>query len=181
MLPPMITGWPVSRYSGGSSGMPGRKARVAPLRCTSSRRAPPVDLVLLELGRVVGDVVDAAHAQLLRAPAEDLGEDLADAVEDHLAVGEGHVRGTIHGCEVVLPFGRGEGRAGQLAVDDLDAELRGHDVQEALQVVGGHLVAEAAAAAVEHHHHLVGQRDAEGPGRARGRRCVLGRATWISR
>ena len=32
MLPPMITGWPVSRYAGGSSGWPGGNARVAPLR-----------------------------------------------------------------------------------------------------------------------------------------------------
>ena len=41
MLPPMITGCPVSRYSAGNPSIPGAKARVAPLRCTSSSRLTP--------------------------------------------------------------------------------------------------------------------------------------------
>ena len=41
MEPPISTGWPAGRSAGGSSGWPGPKARVAPLRCTySSRRWP---------------------------------------------------------------------------------------------------------------------------------------------
>ena len=36
MSPGTITGWPVSRKTGGRSGCPGPKARVAPLRCTHS-------------------------------------------------------------------------------------------------------------------------------------------------
>ena len=41
MLPPMITGWPHSRYAVGRPGMPAASARVAPLRCTRSSRSRP--------------------------------------------------------------------------------------------------------------------------------------------
>ena len=135
-----------------------------PLAVHQQLAALPVDQVLLQLGGVVGHVVDHAHPQILGRALEHPGEDLADAVEDHLAVGEGHVDGALHGREVGLPLRGAERGAGQLPVVQLDAVLGRHDLQKGLQVVGGHLVAEAAAAAVEHDHDLVGDRDAEGPG-----------------
>ena len=36
MSPGISTGWPTARYARGTSGMPGGKARVAPLRWTQS-------------------------------------------------------------------------------------------------------------------------------------------------
>src|SRR5262249_36868846 len=47
------------------------------------------NLVLLELGDVVADVVDQVHLQLLPRAAEDVGEDLAGLLHEQLAVAPG--------------------------------------------------------------------------------------------
>ena len=55
------------------------------------------DQMPFQLRGVVGHVVDHFHPQVAGIAMEDLGEDFADAVEDHLAVGEGHVHRAFHG------------------------------------------------------------------------------------
>ena len=87
-------------------------------------------------------------------------------MQDHLAIHERHVRSALHGGEVALPLGQRERRARQLAIDDLQPILAGHGVQEDLQVVRRHLVAESPTAAMEHHGHLVRLRDAQRGGEA---------------
>ena len=79
MSPGMITGWPISRYGSGTSGWPGGKARVAPLRCTQTRLRMPSIVVLLELGDVVGHVVDQVHAKIFPGAAEDRFENTSRA------------------------------------------------------------------------------------------------------
>ena len=51
-----------------------------------------VDLILLDLSDVVGDVVDELHAEAFRALREHPAKRLAHPVSDHLAVGPGEVR-----------------------------------------------------------------------------------------
>ena len=91
MLPPMITGWPVSDSGAGSLPCPGRTraSRLCGGRGVSFL-LPSIDMAF-QLGGVVGDVIDHVHAELLGRAAEDLREDLADAVQDDLAVGKRHV------------------------------------------------------------------------------------------
>ena len=120
---------------------------MAPLRWTQQVLAA----VALQLGHVVGHVVDQRQAAVLLA--QDAAEDLAGRVGDGLAVGEGEVGRRAHGAEVLLPLRRGEGRAGQLAVRQLDAVARHHRVHAA-HVVRADLVAEAAGAGVDEHREL---------------------------
>ena len=115
--------------------------------------------MLLDLGHVVADVVDLVHAL---GRAEDAGEDVADPVGDHLAVGEGVVDRRAHGPVVALALGRLERGVDELAVGQAgDAEGVLHRLDE----IGGHLVAEAAAAAVDHDQDLARGLEPEGPGR----------------
>ena len=77
----------------------------------------------------------------------------ADAVGEHLTVGEREVRGGAHRREVVAPLGRRERRARELAIGQRDAVARERRVHRA-HVVGAHLVAEAARAGVDEHRDL---------------------------
>ena len=167
MLPPIITGWPVSRSRSGQACHAGAEGAGGALAVDQHFPHPAVDHVLLQFGGVVRHIVDHVHPQLGRIPVQHLGEHLADAVQDHLAVGKGHVDGALHRRKIVLPFRGAERGAGQFPVEDPDVVFGFHDLQEQLQVIGRHLMAEAAAAAVEHDHHLVGDTDAEGPGEMR--------------
>jgi hypothetical protein len=117
------------------------------------------------------------HPQLLGRAPEGGGEDLANPVQDHLAVGEGHVDGTLHGGEVIPPLGRFEWRTGQFAIRDGNLVLALHDPQEELQVIGRHLMPETSAAAVEHHHHLIRDGDPHRP----GQRGIALNSLWAMR
>ncbi len=64
--------------------------------------------MLLQLGCVVSNVVNLVQAEISRIPVKDIGEDLADAMEDDLPIGKGHVDGAFHGRVVVLAFRRVE-------------------------------------------------------------------------
>ena len=97
------------------TGCPG-KARVAPLRCTSSRRADAVDLVLLFLGDVVRDVVHARQAEIARPDAEHTLERLARRMREHLAVGASEVGGGPHGREIVDRLAGLDRRTRELAI-----------------------------------------------------------------
>ena len=116
----------------------------------------PVHHVPLQLGGIVRHVVDLVQAKVRRVLAENVGEHLTDAVQDHLTVGKGHIDGAIHGGKVILAFRRLKRSTGQFAIQHPDTVLALHDLEEDLQIVGRHLVTETAAAAMKHHHHLVG-------------------------
>jgi hypothetical protein len=64
------------------------------------------DRMALELGRIMGHVVDHVHPQVLGRAPERRREHLPNTVQDYLAVGVGHVDAALHGCEVVATFGR---------------------------------------------------------------------------
>jgi hypothetical protein len=57
---------------------------------------PAVDAVLLELGRVVADVVEAGEAEVAGVLPEHRAHHVAHLEGDHLAVREGGVCGGIH-------------------------------------------------------------------------------------
>src|SRR3954453_2254823 len=120
---------------------------------------PPA--VLLELGDVVGDVVDLPRA-VRRVGAEHVGDRAAHAVCDRVAVGPGEVRCRRHRGEVRAALVARERRARQLAVRQGDAVTRERAVHRA-HVIGAHLVAEPARARVDEHRHLaLAQAEARG-------------------
>src|SRR5262249_33713219 len=110
--------------------------------------------VLLELGDVVGYVVDQVHLQLLPRPAEDLREHLAGLLHQQLAVAPGEVGRRPHGADVVPPLRAVHRGARQLAVGQLDAVLLGRLAEHAQGVVA-YLVAQAARAGGDHDAHQV--------------------------
>ena len=102
-----MTGWPTCPVRGGNLPAARTEAPGRALAVDAELRRRAVDRVRLDLGHVVADVVDLAHAG--RA-SQDPGEDVPDPVGDHLAVGEGIVHGGAHGA--VIASGRGPtGRA----------------------------------------------------------------------
>src|SRR5690606_15649156 len=118
-----------------------------------------VDLVLLALAGVVGDVVDKLETRLRQQPVK-RG---ARQVGDDLAVGQSAVDAGAHGAEILGAEIRSEWRAGKFAVGQRYPELARalhHDAQE----LGADLLAEAARAAVDADHH-VAHGDAEPGGR----------------
>ena len=110
-------------------------------------RLAAADRVLLELGDVVGDVVDQLHAERFPRLAEDLREDLARLVGQELAVAPGVVGGRAHRAQVGLALRTAHRCTGELRVGQLEAvPFRG--VLERRQVVVAHLVAQPARARV---------------------------------
>ena len=90
------------------------------------RAVAALEAMPLQFRRVVRNIVDGADSQPLRAASKDLGKHLSNAMEDDLAVRERHVGRTAHRGQVVSTRLRGEGRTGQLPVDDRKSELGGH-------------------------------------------------------
>src|SRR5262249_30205121 len=120
-----------------------------------------IDDVPLELSGVVGDVVHHVHAEFLGGTPKYTAKNLTNAVQNHLAVGEGHVDAAFHGGKVIASFRRIEWGTGQFTIEDLNAVLALHHPQEDLQVIGRDLMSEATAAAVKHHHDLIRHGDAK--------------------
>ena len=114
---------------------------------------PAVDRVLLELGDVVADVVDEPEAQRGGPEAEGGREGPLGEAAHHLPVRPGEVRGRRHGGEVLLPLGRAERHAGELAVGHADPVAR-HGASHGAERVVAHLVAEPARPGMDHDRHL---------------------------
>ena len=104
--------------------------------------------VLLELGDVVGDVVNQLHPELFPRLAEEPREDLARLVSQELAVAPGIVGRRAHRAQVRLPLRAPHRGTGELPVGQLESvPLRG--VLEGREVVVAHLVAQPARAGVD--------------------------------
>src|SRR4029450_4750016 len=67
--------------------------------------------VLLELCRIMCNVVDHAHSEVLSAASENFGKNFADAVRNHLPIRECHVQPALHRGEIITPFRRLKWRA----------------------------------------------------------------------
>ena len=104
--------------------------------------------VILELGDVVGDVVDQVHPELLPGLAEKLGEDFTRLVSQELAVAPGIVGRGAHRAQVSLALRAAHRGTGKLRVGKLEAVAFG-GVLEGRQVVVANLVAEAARARMD--------------------------------
>src|SRR3989304_8334797 len=98
-----------------------------------------VDNVRLQLGDIVGDVIDYFKTEMEVVLVEDLGEALPDPMGDELAVGEGRIGGAVHGAEVVFAFGCVEGGAGQFAVGGPQTTPTHYTIED-LEVIGRNLV-----------------------------------------
>mmetsp|Transcript_30839 Transcript_30839/g.80958 ORF Transcript_30839/g.80958 Transcript_30839/m.80958 type:complete len:253 (-) Transcript_30839:552-1310(-) len=119
----------------------------------------PVHHVLLDLGDVVGHIVDEVHVQVLWGLVEHLRERLTRQKRHGRPVHPGVVRGRRHPGQVVLALGRGDAGARELAVVHLDlvADHRPLHLHEGIR---SDLVPEAAAARVDHDADLVDLVDA---------------------
>ena len=124
-----------------------------------------VDIVVFELGHVVGDVIDLAQVPAPELACQNLLEGLSNLVGQHLAVAPGEIGRRDHGPDIVLSFDQFHRRARQLAIGQLDAVLFLHSLQH-LEVVGADLMAQPTAAAVDLHHDL-SLEQAHGLGRGR--------------
>src|SRR5579859_2868937 len=127
--------------------------------------APVRDGVLLDLGDVVGYVVDDREVELFVGLLEDLAERPADAVGDHLPVRPGEVRTGGHRREIPLPLLRTDRGAGELPVDQMgpgpDQVLVHHP-----DVIGRDLVAQSSRPAMEHDRdRSLGEAEGVGEGR----------------
>ena len=112
--------------------------------------------MLLDLGHVVGDVVDLIDTGVGHLAAQGVIEAAADEVGQELAIAEGEVGRALHGRQILLPLRAAQGGTDQLAVGQLDVVLV-DGLLEAGDVVGADLVAEAARAAVNLGHDLAGE------------------------
>ena len=113
----------------------------------------------------MGHVVD--EPELRPRSRQQAAEHLPDAVADDVPVAEAEVGRGGHGGVIAPPLGRGEGRAGELAVgqgDPVAAYGRVHGPD----VVGADLVAQAARAGVDQHGDL-----AQGEAEPAGHRLVV--------
>jgi hypothetical protein len=110
-------------------------------------------VVALELGDVVGDVVDLTCA-LGHPRPEDPRHRLSHAVGEHRTVTPREVRRTDHRGQVALPLGGTQRCAGKLAVRKGDPVTGQYRVHQA-HVVGAHLMSESPRTGVDQHRHLI--------------------------
>ena len=149
MLPPISTGWPMSRNVAGQA----RMARAEGARCAlavhiqAARLA--VDRMPLLLAGVVRNVVDQGEM----GPRHEVGEHLAGEVGDDLAVGQRAVDRRAHGAEIGLADRRVDGRAGELAVGQFDAVPRRGN-HHPFEEFGADLMPQPARSAMNADHHL---------------------------
>ena len=109
----------------------------------TDRSAP----MLLELGHVVGDVVDRLRAGR-GVPAEHRRHRLAHAVGQRGAVGPGEVGRRGHRAQVILALRRLHGRARELAVRQFDPVMPEPRIH-ALDEIGAYLMTEPARPRVD--------------------------------
>ena len=129
--------------------MTGREGARGPLAVNAQLAA----VMALELGHVVGDVVDLVGIPCRIGP-EHLGDRLTGAVGDRGAVGPGEVGSSGHRGQVILALRRAHRRTRKLAVGQLDSEP-GERLVHALDEVRTHLVPEATGAGVDQERDLV--------------------------
>ncbi len=110
--------------------------------------------VLLDLGDVVGHVVNQFQPQVPGAELEDLLEGLPHPVGDQLPVGKGEIGRRRHGPQVLLRLRRGERGAAELPVRQFDAVL-GRGLEHHLDVVVAHLVAQTPGTGMDDGRHLI--------------------------
>src|SRR5215467_988763 len=75
-------------------------------------------------------------------------------MRDDLPICESHIRCTIHGSKIVLPFRRSKWCAGQLLVLHRYSVAM-HGLFEQLEVVACHLMAESTRSAMDHDNDLI--------------------------
>lgn len=121
----------------GELGVAGRQGTGGALAVHAQEPRLPVDVVVLELGQVVRDVVE----QVELGVTERGGERLAGGDGEELAVGASVVRGRGHRTQVVAPLSRRHRRARQLRVGHGDAVAR-HGCLHDADVVGADLMAQ---------------------------------------
>ncbi len=78
-----------------------------------------IHIVLLDLGHVVGHIVDQIQLRFREISLKDLSR----PVGDDMPVGPGVVCGADHGSEVIVGLGRAQGGAGKLLVGNVDIVL----------------------------------------------------------
>ena len=120
-----------------------RKGPRRALAMYAERLGHAVHLIGLDLGDVVGHVVDQVHAQSLGRQLKDLGESLAGQVRHDLTIAPGVVGGRPHGPQILLALRRFDRGAGELLVGQVDAVFSRH-VAKILEGVVADLIAQPA-------------------------------------
>src|SRR5512147_1986421 len=110
---------------------------------------PTVYLMFFDLARIVRDVEQQLQSCLRQATREDL----ADQMSDHLAIGERAVDRGAHGAQVAPPDIGADGRAGELAIGQPNAEP-GRGESHLAQEVGADLMTQSARSAMNGDNHI---------------------------
>src|SRR4029453_7675185 len=140
---------PTNRRSGGRSRCPGGSARVAPLRCTHSRRDCPSTVWVSIFARLCEMSYTKTRGGTGARPEAPWGR-----MREQLPFGPPVVSGGRHCAEIRPPFRRGDRNACELPVRDRYGVARHRRLHDP-HVVGANLVAESARPAVDHHAHLI--------------------------
>ncbi len=104
MSPGMRTGCPTVAVVGRHLGPAGSEGPGGPLAVHAGLHLGAANGVGLQLGDVVGHVVDEPQVQLLRGEVQRVKEGLLGEVHDHLPVGPGVVGRARHGRQVLPPL-----------------------------------------------------------------------------
>lgn len=128
------------------------------LAVNEQRHGLAVDHVLLDLGDIVTHVVDNVHVQIVGAHLEHLAEGLARQKRQNGPIHPREIRSGCHAAEIILALGRLDGRAGELAIVDLDS-VATHDSLHIDKRVRSDLMAQSPASRVDHDHHLSAELD----------------------
>ena len=96
--------------------MAGAKGTRGPFAMHPDFAVDALDLMGLGLGDVVTHIIDEPHTQVTRRDLECGEKRVLGQTHHHLAIDPGVVGRTGHGREILLPFRRRDGRAGELPV-----------------------------------------------------------------
>ena len=130
--------------------MTGRKGPRGTLAMDPHALARRTNRVLLELGDVVGHVINQIHAQLLPGTVEYGFEALAGLPHQKLAIAPGEVCCSAHRAEIVLALLAADRGADELLVGQVNAIFCRRAAQRSQRIVAD-LITQAARAAVDHH------------------------------
>ncbi len=126
----------------------------SPLSMNANPLLASIDLVVLEFGDVMADVVDEIQLESLGAHPHHPLKGFPDPVGNHLPVSKGEISRTGHGGPVPLALIGADGGTTELPIRQFDSIFRGR-LKHYLDVIVAHLVSQASRSRVNGHGHLV--------------------------
>src|SRR3972149_1493287 len=110
--------------------------------------ALPIHLKGLDLAHVVGDIIYLVKLPILYLTCQSLFKSIPGRVGQQLAIAEGVIGRSAHGCQIIPPFRAVERRTHQLAVWQRNAVTM-HCALHVVDIISTNLVAKAARTAMD--------------------------------